>query len=64
MRTSTLPQGEQAALLPGAHYSVPGLFLYSDLLYRCMDETEARFSYRLPIQYAYEIGRASCRERV
>lgn len=53
MRTSTLPQGEQAALLPGAHYSVPGLFLYSDLLYRCMDETEARFSYRLPIQYAY-----------
>lgn len=53
MRTSTLPQGEQAALLPGARYSVPGLFLYSDLLYRCMDETEARFSYRLPIQYAY-----------
>lgn len=31
MNEFILPQGDRAALMPGAAYSVPGLFLYSDL---------------------------------
>lgn len=48
-----LPQGDQAALAPGARYSVPGLFLYSDLIYRCLDQVEDKFGYRIPVQYLY-----------
>lgn len=49
----TLPQGEDAALVPGVEYSVPGLFRFSGLVYECIREVEARFGYRLPIRYLY-----------
>lgn len=48
-----LPQGPQAALMPGAAYSVPGLFLYSSLVYQCLDQVEAKFGYRIPVRYLY-----------
>ncbi|MGM9577952.1 MAG: hypothetical protein ACI3VS_01085 [Evtepia sp.] len=48
-----LPQGAQAALMPGAAYSVPGLFLYSSLVYQCLDQVEAKFGYRIPVRYLY-----------
>lgn len=53
MHPSLLPQGDQAALAPGAAYSVPGLFLYSDLIYTCLDQVEAKFGYRIPVRYLY-----------
>lgn len=53
MEPYLLPQGDQAALAPGAAYSVPGLFLYSDLIYACLDQVEAKFGYRIPVQYLY-----------
>lgn len=53
MNQFLLPQGDQAALLPGASYSVPGLFLYADLIYRCLDQVEAKFGYRIPVKYLY-----------
>lgn len=48
-----LPQGPQAALMPGTAYSVPGLFLYSSLVYQCLDQVEAKFGYRIPVRYLY-----------
>ena len=48
-----LPQGPQAALMPGAAYSVPGLFLYSSLVCQCLDQVEAKFGYRIPVRYLY-----------
>lgn len=48
-----LPQKDAAALLPGASYSVPGLFQFSSLLYQCLDEIEAKFGYRIPVKYLY-----------
>lgn len=48
-----LPQGPRAALMPGAAYSVPGLFLYSSLVYQCLDQVEAKFGYRIPVRYLY-----------
>ncbi len=53
MYEKMLPQGTTAALLPGASYSVPGLFQFSSLLYRCLDEVEAKFGYRIPVKYLY-----------
>lgn len=53
MPSSLLPQGDQAALVPGAAYSVPGLFLYADLIYACLDQVEAKFGYRIPVRYLY-----------
>lgn len=53
MREFVLPQGDQAALLPGASYSVPGLFLYSDLIYTCLDQVADKFGYRIPVKYLY-----------
>lgn len=49
----TLPQGEEAALMPGAAYSLPGLFLYSDLVYQCLDQVFDKFGYRIPVDYLY-----------
>lgn len=49
----TLPQGEEAALMPGAAYSLPGLFLYSDLVYQCLDQVFDKFGYRIPVAYLY-----------
>ena len=40
-----LPQGEAAALMPGASYSLPGLFLYSKLIYQCLDQVQDKFGY-------------------
>ena len=48
-----LPQGEAAALMPGASYSIPGLFLYSDLVYRCLDQVEAKCGWRIPVRSLY-----------
>ena len=48
-----LPQGEAAALMPGASYSVPGLFLYADLVYAALDQVKAKFDYDIPVKYIY-----------
>ena len=48
-----LPQGRDAALLPDAAYSIPGLFLYSALVYRCLDMVEAKCGWRIPVRYLY-----------
>lgn len=53
MNQFILPQGEQAALVPGAAYSVPGLFQYADLIYQCLDQVEAKFGWRIPVRYLY-----------
>lgn len=53
MNDFILPQGDRAALVPGARYSVPGLFLYSDLIYRCLDQVKEKFDYEIPVQYIY-----------
>lgn len=46
MNEFILPQGDRAALMPGAAYSVPGLFLYSDLIYQCLDQVKEKFGLR------------------
>ena len=48
-----LPQGEAAALMPRAQYSIPGLFLYSHLVYQCLDMVEAKCGWRIPVRYLY-----------
>lgn len=48
-----LPQGEAAALMPGASYSLPGLFLYSKLIYQCLDQVQDKFGYAIPVRYLY-----------
>ena len=48
-----LPQGEAAALMPGASYSIPGLFLYAHLVYQCLDQVEAKCGWRIPVKYLY-----------
>ena len=48
-----LPQGDAAALMPGASYSVPGLFLYADLIYAALDQVKAKFDYDIPVKYIY-----------
>ena len=48
-----LPRGEQAALLPGASYSLPGLFLYADLVCQCRDQIQEKFDYAVPVRYLY-----------
>ncbi len=53
MHQPLLPQGDAAALLPGATYSVPGLFLYPDLVYQCLDQIKAKFDYEIPVKYIY-----------
>lgn len=53
MHEPLLPQGAAAALIPGAQYSVPGLFLYSELIYACQDQAQAKFAHRLPVKYLY-----------
>lgn len=53
MHEPFLPQGDAAALLPGVSYSVPGLFLYSHLVYQCLDQVKAKFDYEIPVKYIY-----------
>lgn len=53
MNEFILPQGDRAALMPGAAYSVPGLFLYSDLIYQCLDQVKEKFGYAIPVRYLY-----------
>ena len=53
MNEFILPQGDRAALMPGAAYSVPGLFLYSDLIYQCLDLVKEKFGYAIPVRYLY-----------
>lgn len=53
MKQFILPQREQATLMPNASFSLPGLFLYSDLLYRCLEEVKEKFDYQILIQYLY-----------
>ena len=48
-----LPQGRDAALMPEACYSIPGLFLYSSLVYQCLDQVEAKCGWRIPVKYLY-----------
>ena len=48
-----LPQGEAAALMPEAVYSIPGLFLYSGLVYQCLDQVEAKCGWRIPVRSLY-----------
>ncbi|WP_320611461.1 hypothetical protein [Evtepia sp.] len=53
MHIPLLPQGDSAALLPGASYSVPGLFQFSPLLYECLRQVKEKFSYDIPVKYLY-----------
>lgn len=53
MHEPFLPQGDAAALMPGVSYSVPGLFLYSHLVYQCLDQVKAKFDYEIPVKYIY-----------
>ena len=48
-----LPQGKAAALMPEAQYSIPGLFLYSHLVYQCLDMVEAKCGWHIPVKYLY-----------
>ena len=48
-----LPQGRDAALMPEACYGIPGLFLYSSLVYQCLDQVEAKCGWRIPVKYLY-----------
>ena len=48
-----LPQGAAAALMPEASYHIPGLFLYSHLVYQCLDMVEAKCGWRIPVKYLY-----------
>lgn len=53
MVNQKLPQGEDAALIKGVYYNIPGIFLYSKLIYLFMDMVEEKFGYKLPIKYIY-----------
>lgn len=46
---SNLPQGVSAAALHDCAYVVPGLFQYSSLVYRFMEQVRAKFAYSIPI---------------
>lgn len=48
-----LPQGTAAALLPQVSFTVPGLFLFSELVYQCIQQVEAKFSYHIPVRFLY-----------
>lgn len=48
-----LPQADRAALMPGASYSIPGLFLYSDLIYECLAQVKDKLGYTIPVEYLY-----------
>ena len=48
-----LPQGNSAALMPGASYSIPGLFLFSELVYAALEQVKAKFGYAIPVKYLY-----------
>lgn len=48
-----LPQGEDAALLPGVSFSIPGLFRFSNLVFSCLEQVEDKFSYHIPVRFLY-----------
>lgn len=48
-----LPQNEDAALFQGVNYNIPGLFLYSELLFCLIDLIQEKFSYKVPIKFMY-----------
>ena len=50
---SILPQGQNAALLRNVSYSIPGLFLFSELVYEALEQVRAKFDYQIPVQYLY-----------
>lgn len=49
----SLPQGKEAALIHGASFNVPGIFLYAKLVYLFMDMVEEKFGFKIPIKYMY-----------
>lgn len=51
--TMCLPEGEEAALLKGAFYNVPGIFLFSELLFQLMDIVYDKTGYNIPVQSMY-----------
>ena len=53
MTNELLPQGKAAALLPQVSFTVPGLFLFSELVYQCIEQVEAKFSYHIPVRFLY-----------
>jgi hypothetical protein len=53
MQDFTLPQGRDAALVPGVQFSVPGLFQFTPLLYACLDQVRAKFDYAIPVRHCY-----------
>ena len=48
MTNEFLPQGEAAALLPQVSFTIPGLFLFSQLVYQCLEQVAAKFSHHIP----------------
>ena len=48
-----LPLGKDAAFLQGAIYNIPGIFLFSELIYQLMDIVYDKTGYKLPIKYMY-----------
>ena len=48
-----LPQNESVALFEGVSYTVPGLFSFSELVYRYLDIVKAKYNYEIPIKYIY-----------
>lgn len=53
MFSQELPQGKEVALIQDISYNVPGIFLYSKLVYLFMDMVEEKFGYKIPIRYIY-----------
>ena len=53
MTNEFLPQGEAAALLPQVSFTIPGLFLFSQLVYQCLEQVAAKFSHHIPVRFLY-----------
>lgn len=48
-----LPSGSSASLFSDVNYSIPGAFLFSDLLFKCLDIIENKVDYAIPIKFMY-----------
>lgn len=48
-----LPFGKEVGLFSDVQYSVPGLFLFSKLIYDCMDLVSCKLGYDIPVKFIY-----------
>ncbi|MGP1490160.1 MAG: hypothetical protein ACTTI6_03720 [Treponema sp.] len=48
-----LPQKQEVLLFKDVEYSVPGLFLFSNLIFRLNEIVSSKFSQTLPVKYLY-----------